>query len=148
MEKEQVHKVIVTHIQQRINGLNEILKETFESTANDSKSSAGDKHETAIAMVQLEQEKLTKQINEFLTLRETLLKINQSKKHIKIELGSLVETNKGWYYFSIGIGAVQFNDTTIFCLNPLAPLGQLLEGKTVGDSVEFNGNVTTIILVC
>ena len=40
------------------------LNEVSESSNSDSKSSAGDKHETTKAMMQIEQEKLSKQIAE------------------------------------------------------------------------------------
>jgi transcription elongation GreA/GreB family factor len=148
MNKTSVHLALSLHLQERIDGLTTILKETYASTAEDSKSSAGDKHETAVSMAQLEQEKLTKQINEFLELQSTLLKINPERKHTSIELGSLVETNNGWYYFSIGLGAVPMNDSPFFAMNPLAPIGKLLLGKKAGEKVEFNGNVTEILSVC
>lgn len=145
MNKEIVHRAILENLNERIESLNSILKETFEATAEDSKSSAGDKHETGVAMAQLEQEKLTKQINEFIQLKEALLKINPSKVHTKIETGSLVETNNGWYYFSIGLGAVKIEEIIIFALNPLAPIGLLLNGKSKGESVIFNGKTTEIL---
>ena len=144
MNKENVHRAILENVNERIQSLNLILKDTFHATAEDSKSSAGDKHETGVAMAQLEQEKLTKQINEFLLLKEALLKINPSKVHTKIEIGSLVETNNGWYYLSIGLGAVKIEETIIFAMNPLAPIGLLLNGKSKGESVIFNG-VSTVI---
>ncbi len=147
MNKENVHSAILENLNERIQSLNSILKDTFQATAEDSKSSAGDKHETGVAMAQLEQEKLTKQINEFLLLKEALLKINPAKVHTKIEIGSLVETNNGWYYFSVGLGAVKMNETTIFAMNPLAPIGSLLNGKTKGEKVVFNGKTTEILNV-
>ena len=145
MNKKIVHRAILENLNERIESLNSILKETFEATAEDSKSSAGDKHETGVAMAQLEQEKLTKQINEFIQLKEALLKINPSKVHSKIEIGSLVETNNGWYYFSIGLGAVKIDETIVFAMNPLAPIGLLLNGKSKAESIIFNEKSTKIL---
>ena len=147
MNKIEVHQAICQHLQSRIDGLTDILKETYEATANDSKSSAGDKHETAISMAQLEQEKLTKQINDYLSLQVSLFKINPEKASSKIELGSLVETNNGWYYFSVGLGVFQVREITVFAINPLAPIGKLLTGKIVNESINFNGNITTIFSI-
>lgn len=144
MDKHIVHQAILNNLIERIESLNLILNETYKSTAEDAKSSAGDKHETGVAMAQLEQEKLTKQINELIQLKELLLKINPSTIHTKIQSGSLVETNNGWYYFSVGIGTVKINETIIFAMNPLAPIGTLLNGKTKGDSIIFNGQTTYI----
>jgi len=147
MNKEKVHTSVLENLNERIESLNSILKDTFQSTAEDSKSSAGDKHETGVAMAQLEQEKLTKQINEFFLLKDALLKINPTKNHTKIEIGSLVETNNGWYYFSIGLGAIKVGENTVFAINPLAPIGILMKGKSKGDLIEFNKNKTEIISV-
>ncbi len=148
MNKEEVHLAVIAHLNNRIERLQVILQGTFDAAAEDSKSSAGDKHETATAMAQLEQEKLTHQINEFLQLQEILTKLNPSIKHRKIEQGSLIETTNGWYYLSIGLGAVIYNTTTIFCMNPLAPIGQLLKGKKAGDNIMFNGKTTAVVTVC
>ena len=147
MNKISVHLALSLYLQERIDGLTAILKETYESTAEDSKSSAGDKHETAVSMAQLEQEKLTKQINELLKLQENLQKINPTIVQSKIGLGSLVETNNGWYYFSVGIGTVTVENDVIFAINPKAPIGELLIGKTKGDKVQFNGKTTEILNV-
>jgi len=148
MNKEEVHRAVIAHLNNRIERLQLILQDTFDAAAEDSKSSVGDKHETATAMAQLEQEKLTHQINEFLQLQEILSKLNPSIRHSKIEHGSLIETTNGWYYLSIGLGAIKHNNSTVFCMNPLAPIGQLLTGKKAGDNIMFNDKRTAIVKVC
>jgi transcription elongation GreA/GreB family factor len=147
MDKVAVHASTLHALSIKITGLQEILDETYKSTLDDSKSSAGDKHETSIAMVQLEQEKLTKQLNEFLKQQRILLSINPSSHHQLIQLGSLVETKHAWYYFSIGIGLIPLEKTAVFAINPDSPLGQLMMMKKSGESVTFNGIVTEIIAV-
>ena len=128
--KEIIHQQLLIEVENRIKNLKIILIEMFEAAGGtDAKSSAGDKHETGVAMAQLEQEKLTKQINELLKLQENLQKINPTIKQSKIGLGSLVETNNGFYYFSIGIGNLIIGNQTIFALNPKSPIGELLTGK-------------------
>jgi hypothetical protein len=89
-------------------------------------------------MAQLEQEKLSKQLNELLNQKNQIKSLNPQLVHIKITKGSLVKTNNGFYYFSIGLGVLEVNDNTIFALNPLAPLGQSMLGKKAGDSIIFN----------
>ena len=147
MDKVVVHASTLITLSNKIASLQEILDETYKSTLDDSKSSAGDKHETSIAMVQLEQEKLTNQLNEFLKQQRILLSINPTNRHQLIQLGSLVETKQAWYYFSIGIGLISIEKTAIFAINPDSPLGRLLLKKKAGESVTFNGMVTEIIAV-
>lgn len=146
--KKIVYQNVCDEVNLRIKNLKTILQEMFDAASrNDSKNSAGDKHETGVAMAQLEQEKLTKQINELLLIQENLQKINPSISQSKIGLGSLVETNNGWYYFSVGIGSIVVNNLSIFALNPKAPIGELLLGKSKGESIQFNGKLTEILNV-
>ena len=81
MDKVVVHASTLIALSNKIASLQEILEDTYKSTLDDSKSSAGDKHETSIAMVQLEQEKLTNQLNEFLKQQRILLSINPTNRH-------------------------------------------------------------------
>ena len=147
MDKVVVHASTLLALSNKIASLQEILDDTYKSTVDDTKSSAGDKHETSIAMTQLEQEKLSTQMNEFLKQQRTLLAINPNTKHQKIMQGSLVECKQAWYYFSIGIGLITVENTAIFAINPDSPLGRLLIKKKAGESVTFNGMVTEIIAV-
>ncbi len=147
MDKVAVHASTLIALSNKIASLQEILDDTYKSTVDDTKSSAGDKHETSIAMTQLEQEKLSTQMNEFLKQQRTLLAINPNTKHQKIMQGSLVECKQAWYYFSIGIGLITLENTAIFAINPESPLGQLMMMKKSGESVTFNGIVTEIIAV-
>ncbi len=148
LNKKIVYQNVCNEVNLRIRNLKSILQEMFDAASrNDSKNSAGDKHETGVAMAQLEQEKLTKQINELLTIQENLQKINPTTSHTKIGLGSLVETNNGWYYFSVGIGTIKMESFSIFAINPKAPIGELLLGKTKGECILFNGKSTEILSI-
>lgn len=146
--KQQVHRALVSLIDKKIIELEVILNETIEATSSDSKSSAGDKHETGVAMAQLEQEKLSKQLNELLIQKNKIKTLNPEIAHVKIGLGTLVETNNGWYYFSIGYGLITINNESIYTLNPNAPLGQAMLGKVTGDNVIFQSKSIQILNVC
>jgi transcription elongation GreA/GreB family factor len=147
MNKEQVHILVSASLQERIKSLELILKDSLAAASEDTKSSAGDKHETAVAMAQLEQEKLSKQIKEYVALQQILQHIDPNQVHYKIELGSLVETNNGWYYFSVGLGAITFKGINVFFLTLQAPIGQLMLGKKAGESVVFRGATTEVYSV-
>lgn len=144
MIKKDVFGLALSKINLRISELEIVMAELKESLENESKSSAGDKHETGRAMVQLEQEKLSKQMTELLLMRRILEQINPSIKHVKIGIGSLVETTMGWYFISVGLGPIEKDGKVIFVLNPQAPLGQKLVGKKVGESIDMNGKMEEI----
>ncbi len=145
MDKTSVHASVVQEVTRRMIQLNELLQDAFDATANESKSSAGDKHETSRAMAQLEQEKIGGQLIEMTKLHAILQRIDPTFVSDSIQLGSLVETSSGWFYLSVGIGILNSSGNTLFCITPNAPVGKLLVGKKVQDSIEFNGKPTRII---
>ena len=145
--KPKVHVALISLIDKKINELTKVLNEAIEATSSDSKSSAGDKHETGVAMAQLEQEKLSKQLNELLIQKNQIKSLNPEIVHLKIGLGSLVETNIGWYYLTVGLGLIEIENKTIFALNPAAPLGKSMVGKSPGDFVLFNNRNFEILSV-
>lgn len=147
MFKQKVLFQALEKINSKIKELEFIADEVKSSLLSDTKSSAGDKHETARAMVQLEQEKLNKQLGEFLQMKSTLNQINPTIRHNQVGMGSLIHTSLGWYFLSVGLGQISVEETIIFALNPQAPLGKLLIGKRVGEEVFFNGNILEILEV-
>lgn len=146
MTKLDANTAIKEELVQRISALKTILMNSYAAVASeDTKSSAGDKHETAVSMAQLEQEKLTYQINQLLVLQQQFLRIHADTVHTKVQLGSLLETNNGYFYVSIGLGKITYLETTLFALGMDAPLVKLLIGKQKGDCVVFNGSTTEIL---
>jgi transcription elongation GreA/GreB family factor len=145
--KEDVLAKAKEKVQVKIVELEGIIDEVKSSLDSDTKSSAGDKHETSRAMVQLEQEKLYKQLAEFTQMKGVLNQLDPKIKHNKIGLGSLIHTSQGWYFLSVGIGQIFVYESLVFALNPQAPLGKQLIGKRVGEDVFFNGNTLEILEV-
>ena len=145
MLKQTVLIQAIEKINSKIIELERIAEEVKLSLHSDTKSSAGDKHETARAMVQLEQEKLSRQLGEFLQMKLKLNQINPTVKHNQVGMGSLIHTTLGWYFLSVGLGQFNVEETTVFALNPQAPLGNHLTGKRVGEEIVFNGNRITIL---
>jgi transcription elongation GreA/GreB family factor len=137
--KVRLYQALLKEVDQRAQNLQDSLIDALDSTANETKSTAGDKHETGRAMAQLEQEKIGSQIAEITKLKEILFRIQPEKNHSKVELGSLVTTSNGIFFISIGIGAFPFEGKSVFCITPMAPVCQLLLGKQVGEQVEWQG---------
>lgn len=145
--KVRLYQALLKEVDQRAKNLQDSLVDALDSTANETKSTAGDKHETGRAMAQLEQEKIGSQIAEITKLKEILFRIQPDKSHSKVELGSLVTTSNGLFFISIGIGAFQFEGKSVFCITPMAPVCQLLLGKQAGEEVEWQGKKIEINLV-
>jgi transcription elongation GreA/GreB family factor len=123
----------------------QLLKESRDS---DTKSSAGDKHETARAMVQIELEKSEVQLGKLLATQAELLRIHPQREFEKAEFGSLVITDQGNYFISVGMGKTDVDGVSYFAISPDSPLGKALKGKAVNDRVEFQNRIILIKAVC
>ncbi|MBQ0733870.1 3-oxoacyl-ACP synthase [Aquimarina celericrescens] len=130
---------------QRLQRIQAIITDIQESLTSETKSTAGDKHETGRAMLQLEREKAGAQLAEVQKLQEILHKIDVSLLSDRVHLGSLVETSNGYYFISISVGKITIDNQSYFAIAVNSPLGRLLLGKTVGDHFNFNGEKFTII---
>lgn len=116
-----------------------LIDQAKESLLKEQKSTAGDKHETSRALVQIEIDKHAKQLQQTQKLYKVLHLIDASKKSESIELGSVVKTNKGIYFLAVPLGPQQVENQNVFFISLASPIGQALNGKKVGDSISFNG---------
>lgn len=137
--KQNIYTHCVQLLNDKTHSLKNILQELSESATNNTKSSAGDKHETARAMIQIEQETIGKQLNEALEQISLLEKTDVNINSSQIIKGSLVKTNKGYLFLSIAFGRVTFEGKTVMVISPQSPLGIRLMGLRVNDSAEING---------
>lgn len=138
MQKQQLIQACNYYLTNKIHSLNSIIKEVSDSSNAESKSSAGDKHETSKAMMQLEIEKLGTQLKEAELQLAEFEKINFTKKFQGIEQGSLVETNKGYFLIASSIGKIEVDSKTVFVISNKSPLALKLIGSKQKDTVMFN----------
>ncbi len=131
----------------RFNSITTIIKDLKQSLQSETKSSAGDKHETGRAMVQLEREKAGKQLAEIQKTQLVLAKINPDKNTSSISLGSVVRTTKANYFIAISAGSLIYNNNSYYAISPNTPIGLLLMGKTTGDVISFRESSFEIVEV-
>jgi len=147
MVKEELLKFCRNFVEERTARLKKQSDGLQESLSSETKSSAGDKHETGRAMVQLEQEKLAQQLQELEATRSILHKIKIDAPSGKIRLGSCVETSMAHYFIAISAGVFEQAGEKFYCISTSAPIAQLLMGKEKGDTFVFNGNTHQITKV-
>ena len=147
LDKVTVHAAALLELNSKSKIIQDAFDDLNSAVTDDSKSTAGDKHETGRAMIHLEQEKLSSQLTQVKLLNETFSQINPKEKHSKVEFGSLVTTSKGIYFFSVGLGKIRIEHNDVFCLTVTTPLGSALVGKKAGDKVIFNGEIDIISIL-
>ena len=137
--KEQAYKFCEEYISSRLQRIKNNIQEIQISLASETKSSAGDKHETGRAMLQLEREKLGQQLKEAEKTKAILEKVFIKKKNDVISVGSLFITDKYCYYIAISAGLVELDQQKVFCVSAQTPIAKQALGKSVGDSFIING---------
>jgi hypothetical protein len=130
-------------LDEKITSLLSSIGEVSEASNSESKSSVGDKHETTKAMMQIELEKLGKQLAELKLQRIGLEKLRLDTSSDKITTGSLVETDKAIFFLATAIGKVKIDDKEIFVISAQSPVGQKLISLK-GNSFEMNGQIYSI----
>lgn len=144
----QIKQALLNHcnayVAQQIKRLNQQIVMVQQALTTQTKSSAGDKHETGRAMAQLEREKLGQQLVIAEKTQQVLQKITLTKSPKVIGVGSLVNTTKANYFIAIAAGKAVVNGQIVFCISAASPIGQLLLGKKVEETVSFNSKIQTI----
>lgn len=142
--KKQLYKKCISFVDDRLQTIKNAIDEVQESLTTETKSSAGDKHETGRAMLQLEREKLGQQLASIQTLEQTLQKINTEIISKKANLGSLIYTSKHNYFIAISAGEISFKNQIFYAISFSTPIAKVLLSKEVGDKIQF-GNSTFAI---
>ncbi len=137
--KIQLYKHCEVFISGRLQAIQNTIADLQNALQSETKSSAGDKHETGRAMVQLEREKAGKQLAEALKIKQVLSKLDPEKSTNSIGLGSVVYTSKNNYFIGVSAGEIWVNDQQFYAISPSTPIAQLLMGKTTEDTLVFRG---------
>lgn len=151
MSCSELKSKIIEHctdiFQRKLLIINEELKHLSEAIAEDTKSSAGDKYETSREMANLEKEKLHAQALGFKNSLASLSSLPQSLS-AKVDIGSLIQTNKEWIHLSISLGQLEVGSEKVLVISPLAPLAKLIMGKEKGETVTFRDINYQIVSIC
>ena len=145
--KTAVYHHCESYLRQKAKGYLSQDQSLLESLDSEGKSSAGDKHETGRAMIQLEREKLAQQRERNDQDIKTLDALKNKTTTVHIAPGALVNTSLAIYFLAVPADAFSHNDKKIYCISPQSPIGQLLLGKKAGESFSFRGNSIKVLEV-
>ncbi|PKH66108.1 hypothetical protein CXF59_08890 [Flavobacterium sp. ALD4] len=142
--KQKIYQYYLQLVQDRIDVFRDMIVALTEDSKNDAKGSAGDKHETALSMMHIEQEKLNNKLREVVTQKAILDKIDPVKIAVTIVVGSLVKANGIYLYLSLALPKINIEGVNVIALSPQSPLGNKLMGNTVGFTFEINSTTYLI----
>ncbi len=145
--KTKLYDFCLNYIKDKQFHLQSSIDDSQNSLEMESKSTAGDKHDTGRAMLHLEVEKKSKQLVELEKLKRVMLQITPEKPESTVELGSLVYTNKGNYYLAISAGKTIISTTDYFVISLASPLGQALKKNQDNKDFKFRDQHFTILSI-
>lgn len=121
----------------------EAMEAAQESANEQGKSSMGDKYETSRSMGQLDRNMHAKQYEQFRLERAVLERVGPVS--VRGAVGSLMQTTAGWFFISVSLGLLKFEDETVIAVSSSSPVGLSLLGKAKGDSFRFQNRDQTIM---
>jgi transcription elongation GreA/GreB family factor len=130
-------------VEQRISHIQQSLEAARETANSETKSSSGDKYETTRAMMHLEMEKLTVQLEEAQAALRALRSVPNVELNT-ISQGSIVKTSQGNFFLSISAGRCTIDNEDYFLISPAAPIARQMEGKKTGDEFSLNSRTYKI----
>jgi transcription elongation GreA/GreB family factor len=142
--KYKLHQHCVELVQLQLDTIQTSLDQLMEAKNSETKSSAGDKYETGMAMIQNQEELYRRQQAEAKGRMNQLTAIDAERTLTAIDKGALVISNIGVFYLAVGIGKVTIDQKDVFVLSLESPLGKSLKGKRSGDIIVFNGKTAPI----
>ena len=137
--KEALFSQCKSFVNKRLQTVEAVLSSNQKALQSETKSSAGDKHETGRAMLQLEMEKAGQQLVGITQMKVVLSKIDVLKSSKNACLGSIIITDKVQYFLSLSAGQLWVADKSYFAISVSSPIGKLLLGKQENDVISFNG---------
>ncbi len=142
--KQQLYLLCSQYIASRETEIKAAIAEAREATANETKSSAGDKYETGVETIQQDIDLNITRLNELNKLKQALERIIPEQVSSTVIPGSVVRTNNGSYYIAIGAGKIKADDVTYYAVSQESPIGEKLAGNKAGHKFEFNGRTYQI----
>lgn len=136
--KQSLHTLCQSYLDKNIRNAEAAIADAREAAQNETKSSAGDKYETAREMMQQDIDLNNKRLLQLHQQQQILDRIATNTSSAIVIPGSIVHTTQGAYYISIGAGKLVTDGTTYYAISIDSPLGKQLKGKQVGDTFMVN----------
>ena len=145
--KQKLYEYCINTVEEQITLATAAMEAAQHAANSETKSSAGDKYETGRAMAHLDKDRHARQLSMALQTRQQLQQLNPNLIADTISVGSLVTTNAGRFFISVGLGSVIINDTEYTLISVDSPLGQALLDKEEEDIVHFRKREFEIIRI-
>lgn len=136
--KEQLHRQCCDYVSKKETEIKKLIAEALESSASETKSSAGDKYETTREVLQQEIDLNLSRLHELDKLKAVLEHILPTQSGVIISPGSVVYTSNGNFYISISAGKLKADGTSFYAISTDSPIASKMLGQKAGYSFDMN----------
>ena len=138
MTRYQVFDALNSQLTAAVNEAERHLSSLQDALASESKSTAGDKHETGRAMIHQEMRQVNGTLQRSrLALQELTRMQSSSEPPLRVASGVLVETNGPWVLVGLPFGKMNVEETLVLGVSSEAPLAKSWSGAELGDEVRM-----------
>lgn len=118
-----------------------------DAAGNETKSSAGDKYETAREMFSQARDMQRRILDEARVQLDWIARQDLSSQRESAGTGALVRTGEGWMLLGPIPSSVTVGEVAVQGLSIQSPLGQALKGAREGSAVDFRGRRLEILRI-
>ena len=141
VDKKDLRNYVLQLISDKIEKLENFIEFTVEASRDIKKTP---KYDSIREEAQEEIYQLQKQLAGFYEMQKSMTKV-LNKEFDKINLGSLVITNKARFYISVSLGEFFFEGDRFYAISEESPMAKIMHGKKPGDSFVLNNISQTIV---
>ena len=135
--KRRLHAHCLKVLTDRIAAIDAIMAECQEAANSESKTTAGDKHETGRAVAQLDRENHAVQRISALKSLDLLRSIDLGLLFEEADTGALIHTDRGYIFLAISAGTIEIDGQMCRLVSVDSPFGQSFLGAEEGDDIQF-----------
>ena len=145
--KQQLFAHCREHFSAAIKAAEAAIASAREASQNETKSSAGDKYETAREMMQQEIDMNTARLHQSQLQLSALERVDVSKAYERVQTGSLVHTSNGNFFIAVSAGHFTIDGIKYYAISIESPIGRHMAGKQKGETFTLNGKQFTISVI-
>ncbi|MGU3376279.1 hypothetical protein [Chryseobacterium sp. M5A1_1a] len=133
-EKNDIRDFVKTSIAEKIEKLKNFIEFTQEASRDIKKTP---KYDSMREEMQEEIYQMQRQLGALNDLKKNMSKVLNTSTE-RIQLGSLVITNKARFYISVSLGEFFFEGDRFYAISPESPMARKLIGMRAGDEFTLN----------
>ncbi|MEC5157116.1 hypothetical protein [Chryseobacterium sp. MP_3.2] len=140
ISKSDIRHYIKEIIAQKIEKLEKFIEFTLEASRDIKKAP---KYDSMRTEMQEEIYQMQKQLGFLNSLQRNLAKVITAPSE-RVQMGSMVFTNKARFYISVSLGEFFFEGNRFYAISEESPMAKIMFGKKSGDSFVLNNISQTI----